>query len=64
MVKPPVLSPDLQEGQGGYKGSGKETDDLTNKHIDEKEKRNISEHQERWKMPETPPTRKHTKDFD
>ena len=53
MVKPPVLSPGFKEGQGGQKRSGKETDDLTNKHQNEKEKWNISEHQERWKMPET-----------
>ena len=52
MVKPPVLSPGPKEGQGGWKGSGKDTDDITNKHPDDAEKRNIAEHQEKWKKAE------------
>ena len=50
MVKPPVLSPGLQEGQGGFKGSGKETEDITNKYLSESNTKNIANHQERWKM--------------
>ena len=52
MVKPPVLSPGPLEGQGSVQESGKNSEEPTIQHQDEKETGQMTEAQDSWKKTE------------